>query len=209
LLEKGQLVEAGTTKQVVPCSFSSYAMMIFQIKAMKVQERIETVRLVLRKATLADAAAVFQRYASDREVTKFLSWRCHQSIEETRAFLEYSEREWAQSASGAYLIESRESARLLGSTGLHFQTPVIAITGYVLAKDAWGYGYATEALNAILELARTLGVRSLRASSHGENIASMRVLEKCGFVREKPDHYVTFPNLGPIPVESLGYVRTF
>lgn len=184
-------------------------MMIFQIKAMKGQERIETARLVLRKPTLADTEAVFQRYASDREVTKFLSWGCHQSIEETRAFLESCEREWTQWASGAYLIECRESARLLGSTGLHFETPMIAITGYVLAKDAWGYGYATEALSAIVEVACTRRVRSLRASCHTENIASKRVLEKCGFVREKPDHYVTFPNLGPIPVESLGYVRTF
>lgn len=176
---------------------------------MKGQERIETARLVLRKPTLVDAEAVFQRYASDREVTKYLSWRCHQSIDETRAFLEYSEREWMQWASGVYLIESREPARLLGSTGLHFETPVIAITGYVLAKDAWGYGYATEALSAIVELARTRGVRSLRASCHDENIASMRVLAKCGFVREKPDHFVTFPNLGPIPLETLGYVITF
>jgi ribosomal-protein-alanine N-acetyltransferase len=176
---------------------------------MKGPERIETARLVLRKPTPADAEAVFLRYAGDREVTKFLSWRCHQSIEETRAFLECSEREWTQWASGAYLIESCEPARLLGSTGLHFETPVIAITGYVLAKDAWGFGYATEALSAIVEVARTLGVRSLRASCHGENIASMRVLQKCGFIREKPDHYATFPNLGPVPVESLGYVRTF
>jgi [ribosomal protein S5]-alanine N-acetyltransferase len=176
---------------------------------MKGWERIETGRLVLRKPTLADAEAVFQRYASDREVTKFLSWRCHQSIEETRAFLEYSEREWTQWASGAYLIESREPIRMLGSTGLHFETPMFAITGYVLAKDAWGYGYATETLSVIVEVAHTRGVRSLRASCHAENIASMRVLEKCGFVREKPDHYVTFPNLGPIPVESLGYVRAF
>jgi len=176
---------------------------------MKGQERIETARLVLRKPTPADAEAVFQRYASDREVTKFLSWRCHQSIEETRAFLDRSEREWTQSASGAYLIESRDPARLLGSTGLHFETPILAITGYVLAKDAWGYGYATEALTAIVELARTVSVRSLRASCHVENIASMRVLEKCGFFREKPDLYISFPNLGPIPVESLRYVRTF
>jgi ribosomal-protein-alanine N-acetyltransferase len=176
---------------------------------MKGQEHIETARLVLRKPTPADAEAVFQRYASDREVTKFLSWRCHQSIEETRTFLEYSEREWMQWASGAYLIESSEPVRLLGSTGLHFETPVIAITGYVLAKDAWGYGYATEALSAIVDLARTRGVGSLRASCHGENIASMRVLEKCGFVREQPDHYVTFPNLGPNQVQSLAYVRIF
>ena len=103
-----------TAKQVVPCSLSSYAMIIFQIKAMKGQERIETARLVLRKPTLADAEAVFQRYASDREVTKFLSWRCHQSIEETRAFLEYNEQEWTQWASGAYLIESREPVRMTG-----------------------------------------------------------------------------------------------
>jgi RimJ/RimL family protein N-acetyltransferase len=51
----------------------------------------------------------------------------------------------------------------------------------VLAKDAWGLGYATEVLQAMVALAPALGVRRLYALCHPEHLASQRVLEKCGF----------------------------
>jgi RimJ/RimL family protein N-acetyltransferase len=66
----------------------------------------------------------------------------------------------------------------------------------VLAKDAWGLGYATEALAAVTELARRLGVPRLSAFCHPDHRPSFRVLEKCGFVRD-PDWttQAEFPNL--------------
>src|SRR5262249_54999274 len=143
--------------------------------------RIETARLVLRKPTPTDAEAIFERYSSDTEVTKYLGWPRHQSIEQTRQFLAFSEAEWGRWPAGPYLIESRDDRKLLGSTGLAFETPTVAITGYVLARDAWGRGYATEALTAIVTSASVLGVRRLYALCHPANRASIRVLEKCGF----------------------------
>ena len=129
---------------------------------MKGPERIETARLVLRKPTSADAENVFHGYSSDPEVTRFLGWPRHRSIEQTRLFLTYSEAEWQRWPAGPYLIESRASRRLLGSTGLAFETSLVAATGYLLAKDAWGCGYATEALGAIVGVARDLGIQRLR-----------------------------------------------
>src|SRR5262245_18813976 len=99
-------------------------------------ERIETQRLVLRRRRAADAAAIFERYAADRDVTRYLGWRRHEAIDATRAFLEVSESEWNRWPAGPYLIEAREGGRLLGSTGLMFVTPKRAATGYVLAKDS-------------------------------------------------------------------------
>ena len=58
------------------------------------------------------------------------------------------------------------------------------MTGYVLSKDAWGRGYATEALSAMVGLARETGVRRLFALCHHEHAASAHVLEKCDFARE-------------------------
>jgi len=73
-----------------------------------------------------------------------------------------------------------------------------AMTGYVLARDAGGRGNATEALGAMVETARMLGVRRLYALCHHEHRASARVLEKCGFMREGvPRSYSEFPNLKP------------
>ena len=154
---------------------------------------------MLRRPTLGDAEAIFARYSSDTEVTRYLGWPRHRSIEQTKGFLTFSEAEWDRWPAGPYLIESRDKEKLLGSTGLAFETPTVAATGYVLARDAWGHGYATEALAAIVVIARDLGVLRLCALCHPDHPASIRVLEKCGFVLE--DRLPGF-------AEFLGTVRT-
>jgi ribosomal-protein-alanine N-acetyltransferase len=159
-------------------------------------ERVETPRLLLRKPEGTDAEAIFARYSSDPEVTRLLGWPRHTSIEATRAFLEFSAAEWARWPVGPLLIESREHGNLLGSTGLAFESPDTAMTGYVIAKDAWGKGYASEALRAVAEVARKVGVARLYALCHPDNPASFRVLEKCGFVCEGLlRRHSKFPNI--------------
>ena len=93
--------------------------------------------------------------------------------------------QWSRWPAGPYLIESRSDHKLLGGTGLGFETPSRAVTGYVLARDAWGNGYATEALTAIVNIAEGLGVVRLYALCHPDHPASARVLEKCGFRLEQ------------------------
>ena len=177
----------------------------------KAPERIETARLRLRRPASRDAKAVFSRYASDPEVTRFVGWPTHRSIAQTRAFLAFSETEWARWPAGPYLIESRDDGRVLGSTGLNFETRHRAATGYVLARDAWGLGFATEALRAMVALAAGLGVRRLHALCHPEHVASRHVLEKGGFDLEgRLRRHTEFPNLQPgESADVLCYVRIF
>ncbi|MBI1839334.1 MAG: GNAT family N-acetyltransferase [Verrucomicrobia bacterium] len=165
---------------------------------MKADERVETTRLVLRRPQATDAEAIFDRYASDQNVTRFLGWPRHRSLEATREFLGFSDAEWARWPAGPYLLESLEDGRLLGSAGFAFETPYRAMTGYVIAKDAWGMGYATEALRAVVGIAWGIGLVRLYAPCHVENAASVRVLEKCGFAREGVlRKHSEFPNLKP------------
>jgi ribosomal-protein-alanine N-acetyltransferase len=173
-------------------------------------ERIETDRLVLVRPAAADAQAIFERYASDPAVTRYLAWPTHKSVEDTRLFVGFSDAEWDRSPAGPYLIRSREDGRLLGATGLSFDTAGAASTGYVLAQDAWGRGYATEALRAMVELAHSLGLPSLTAYCHPDHAPSIRVLEKCGFRRESAAAtQAEFPNLTPgVRVEVARYFRT-
>jgi len=117
-------------------------------------ELIETPRLVLRRPTADDA--------------------------DTRAFLSFSDSLWERWPAGPDVILSRDDRRMLGSTGLIFETPSRATTGYVLAHDAWGRGFATEALGAMVDLARKTGVLRLYALCHHAHRASARVLEKTG-----------------------------
>jgi ribosomal-protein-alanine N-acetyltransferase len=150
----------------------------------KAPELIKTPRLILRKPDLTDAQMIFTRYAGDLEVTRLLGWPRHESLDASRAFLAFSNTEWERWPAGPYLVESREDGTLLGSTGLAFETPYRASTGYVLAKDAWGKGYATEVLQAVVGIANKVGIIRLYALCHFENPVSCRVLEKCGFACE-------------------------
>lgn len=177
----------------------------------KAPERVETERLVLRRPTVDDAQAVFDCYASDVEVSRYLAWRLHQSSEMTRSFLEFSDAEWTRWPAGPYLIESRADGRLLGGTGLAFETSYRASTGYVIARGDWGRGYATEAVQAMVDVSRQVGVVRLYALCHVDHCKSARVLEKTGFAREGIlQKYLEFPNLAPgNPSDVYCYARLF
>ena len=131
---------------------------------MKAPPLVETPRLVLSAPVATDAEVVFQRYASDDDVTRYLGWPTHRTVADTQGFLAFSAVQWEREGAGPYLIWARADGRLLGSTGLGLEPGGQAITGYVLATDAWGKGYATEALTAVVDVATDIGVRRLYAS---------------------------------------------
>jgi ribosomal-protein-alanine N-acetyltransferase len=174
---------------------------------MKAPIQFKTTRLILRQPLMSDAVEIFERYASNAEVTRFLAWPCHRSVHDTEVFLRFSSQEWDRWPAGPYLIVSRTDGQLLGSTGFGFQTLHEAMTGYALAEDAWGKGFATEALTAIVDVAARIGVTRLFALCHPEHCPSRRVLEKCRFVRDDVSNQtVEFPNLSPgVRREALCY----
>lgn len=180
----------------------------------KAPERIETSRLVIRRPRPSDAQAIFDGFASDPGVTRYLSWPTHRSVADTLAFLSLSDVEWQRWPAGPYVVLARDNGkadRLLGSTGLFYKSPDRAVTGYVFAREAWGMGYATESLQAMVEVACQTGVRRLEAICHTGHSPSAHVLEKCGFLREEVcrEHFV-FPNLKPQKKSDVfSYVRCF
>lgn len=178
---------------------------------MRAPERIETTRLLLRRPTADDAHAIFTTYAADPDVTKYVGFPRHRSIEDARAFLQFSDAQWAQWPAGPYLAVLRETGALAGSSGLMFESPLRAATGYVFAKQYWGRGLATEALAAMARLAAQCGVQRLYAICHHTHAASARVLEKGGFTFEGTLHrFAEFPNLAPGTLHDVRcYARIF
>ena len=179
---------------------------------MRAPESFTTERLLLRRPTLADAPAIFARYAGDPEVTRWMGWPRHHAIAETEAFIRWSDQSWTAAPCGPYLIFARDGGELLGSTGLDIEAPWRASTGYVLAHDAWGRGYATEATRAMAQLADALELARVQACCHVDHHASSHVLAKAGFIREGVlRRYILFPNLidaaGPSDVELWARVR--
>ena len=172
--------------------------------------RIETARLLLVAPVPADTESIFSRYASDPDVTRYLGWPTHRTVADTTAFVAFSDAQWRAAGVGPYLIRAREDRALLGGTGLAIDAgSEDVVTGYVLARDAWGRGYATEALQAMVDLARALDLEDLVALCHAAHRASWRVLEKAGFSRDAAwRKTLEFPNLAPgMPQPALRYVK--
>jgi RimJ/RimL family protein N-acetyltransferase len=158
-------------------------------------DSIPTERLVLRRPGAGDVAGVYG-YASDPDLTRYMSWARHRSHADTEAFLVGAMREWDEVGVGTYLITEPGSGAVLGSTGLHESTPYRSVTGYILTGPAWGKGFATEACRAMVALASRLGYARIEADCHTEHRASARVLEKAGMLLEGTlRSFLIFPNL--------------
>jgi len=173
---------------------------------MNAPPELGTDRLILRAPRSGDAEAIFERLSSSEAVTRFVGWPRHRSVEDSATFLRVSAAQWATWPGGPYLAFSRANGRLLGSTGFGFRTEDTAETGYVFAEDAWGQGYATEALRAVIAVALDLRLAHLVAQCHPAHHASIHVLEKCDFVRDESyAGLYEFPNLEPGREQAVLY----
>jgi RimJ/RimL family protein N-acetyltransferase len=148
---------------------------------MPAPEMIETPRLRLRRPVRADAPLLFERWAQDREVTRYLVWSPHEDVTEAEAHVQRCIDGWNAGGPFVWFIEERETGTLIGSIAARNEAHGVNV-GYLLARDAWGRGYMTEALDAVAQwfLAQP-GIERVWATCDVENTASARVLEKAGF----------------------------
>lgn len=145
--------------------------------------RIDTERLILQRLKYEDAEEIFYAYASKPEATKYVSWATHQSIDETRDFLKYTIENWQHGTDYSYSIRLKNHL-LIGSIGILNDEGKIQL-GYVISPCHWGKGYMTEACSAVLSLLKThKDIRRIGTFVDAENMASIRVLQKCGLVEE-------------------------
>jgi len=83
----------------------------------------------------------------------------------------------------SFVITERTDAapRLVGACGLGRRPSGAVELGYWIARTQWSRGLATEACEAVIDIARTLNLATLEASYFIDNPASGRVLDKLGF----------------------------
>lgn len=167
---------------------------------------LKTERLRLRKAKLTDAEAIFRQYAQDAEVTKYVSWRAHQNLEETREYMRMCLLAWDVGKAFHWVIERREDKQVIGmmiarASGEKWEL------GYVLARAYWGRGYMTEAVKELIAWAlRQKDIYRIWAVCDVDNGASARVMEKAGMEREGVlRRWSVHPNLSDEPRDSYCY----
>ena len=140
-----------------------------------------TDRLRLRRPQPADAPAIFERWAQDPEVTRYLVWSPHSDLGESEDHIRRCIEGWTRRTEFVWMIEDRVSGELLGSLAARNQAHGINV-GYLMARAAWGHGFMPEALTAITDwfLAQP-GVERVWATCDVANTASARTLEKADF----------------------------
>ena len=172
---------------------------------------LETERLVLRPPRMEDAATVLESYARDEEVTRYLTFRPNQTLEETEEFMRARLRKMEEGEVFLWAITLRDGGddRLRGMIELRTQK-FKADFGYVLARQFWGQGLMTEALRAVLDFAFSLpGMYRVWAVCDVENVGSARVMEKAGLSFEGVlRRYMMHPNAGPEPRDVRCYAKT-
>lgn len=145
---------------------------------------LHTERLLLRPFTEADADDLFALH-TDPTVLRYWDSPPWTSPEQVDRFLAAS-REMADAGDGVRVAMVTEGT-FVGWCSLRRWNPEFrsAALGYCLAEAGWGQGYATEAARAVLDWAfETLDLNRVQAETDTRNLASARVLEKLGFVRE-------------------------
>lgn len=143
---------------------------------------IRTPRLRLRPPNLADASAVFTAYGADPEVVRFMPWSAHQTVDESEAYLQ-ARLEWCQQGTHQYWLITTDT-QVRGMIGTHTVDHAVEV-GFILGQASWGRGFATEALQAILNLELGQpGIYRVWGYCDVDNLASARVMEKVGMTRE-------------------------
>ena len=148
---------------------------------------LETNRLILRRFVIDDADAMFENWANDPDVTKFLTWEPHGTIENTQELLKIWCAQYELPDYYNWLIELRDFGEPIGSIGVversdpHMRCEV----GYCIAKSHWGQGIVSEALAEIIRfLFLEVGFNRIQAKHDVNNPASGRVMAKSGMQLE-------------------------
>jgi RimJ/RimL family protein N-acetyltransferase len=157
---------------------------------------------------LDDALAIFTQYAQDAEITKYLPWRSHQTLDVTHDFLQRCLTVWEQGTAFPWVITQKEDGRLLGMIELRIRGH-LADLGYVVARQYWGQGFASEATKAVVDWALAQSeIYRVWAVCDVENQASARVLEKVGMQLEgRLRRWSIHPNISETPRDCWCYAK--
>lgn len=172
---------------------------------------LETERLRLRPFVLEDAQAVYDNWASDGEVTKYLTWPTHPTVLTTRLVL----KDWVSQYDRADYYQWAIVLKELGDVPIGSISVVStddaaekAHVGYCMGRPWWHKGIMSEALKEVLEyLFREVGVNRIDARHDPRNPHSGGVMRKCGMRYEGTMRRSDHNNQGVCDASWYGILR--
>jgi [ribosomal protein S5]-alanine N-acetyltransferase len=151
-------------------------------------KKLETDRLVLRRFVIEDADAMFNNWANDSEVTKYLMWPFHKSVEISRNVLSDWTNQYAKDDYYQWAIILKENGdEPIGSIAVVHKDDDVKMVhiGYCIGKRWWKQGITSEALAALIRfLFEEVGVNRIESRHDPRNPNSGKVMVKCGLKYE-------------------------
>ena len=151
-------------------------------------KKIETDRLVLRRYMNEDAAAMYKNWASDKEVTKFLTWPTHSSQEVSQSVIEDWIKQYSNESYYHWAIVLKDNGdEPIGDIAVVNMDEKISMAhvGYCIGRTWWHKGITSEALKAVMDfLFDEVNANRIEARHDPRNLNSGKVMNKCGMKYE-------------------------
>ena len=148
---------------------------------------LETKRLILRRFAREDAEAMYRNWASDPEVTKYLMWPTHSSMEVSQTEVESWVKSYEDNAYYQWAIVLKETGEPVGSiAAVEVKESIDAVhIGYCVGRTWWHQGITSEALKAVIDFFfDQVEVGRVESRHDPRNPNSGKVMMKCGMKYE-------------------------
>lgn len=137
---------------------------------------IQTKRLCLRKYSINDTADIFENYATDNRVTKFLSWQPYDNIEDLQLYISEQVSNYADNIYNWVIEYQNQVIGSISAMTIDEKNESCEI-GYCLGFEFWNKGIMTEAMSAVIQyLFLEVGFHRIAAKHDVENPASGKVM---------------------------------
>lgn len=161
----------------------------------------ETDRLILRKFEIGDAQQMYNNYCSNDNVTQFLSWNTHKSVDDTKEYVKnFVLPRYESENPFIWAVVYKENNEVIGSFDIckldvaHKR----AEFGWVLSENYWGKRIMPEAAKLVLDYMFSLDLVRIQAYHYIGNSKSGKAMQKLGMIHEGTLHKWSYNNKGEL-----------
>ncbi|MDE5756485.1 MAG: GNAT family N-acetyltransferase [Clostridia bacterium] len=150
-------------------------------------QTIETKRLILRKYKDGEEKYVYKNWASDDEVTKYLTWQTHKDVSVSKEWIDFLKSNYDRKDFYEWTIVLKEIDEPIGSISVvELKENINAVhIGYCIGRKWWHQGITSEALSALIDFFfDKVGVDRIESRHDPRNVNSGKVMQKCGMKYE-------------------------
>lgn len=147
---------------------------------------LESERLLLRGFELEDANDMFKNWATNENVTRYVTWQPHKNIDETLEIIKKF-KEAFEGDMPNWAIVYKENNEVIGNIAIvrYNEKLHYCEIGYCLSERYWNKGIMTEALKEVIKYCfNVLKVERVEAMHDIDNLSSGRVMQKAGMTKE-------------------------